>query len=117
MPAETLSPNSYLWVDHRIYTIRLRKMKDFLDVFDRMGLPPLLATMGAPLGFHVSQVGPLNQFVHQWGYDSLEQYEACCKARDAHPGFGAYLAASIDLITAQESSLIRRVDLASLKNR
>ena len=117
MPLDTPSAHNYLWVDHRVYTIHLRKMGDFLNMFDRMALPALLATMGAPLGFHVSQVGALNQFVHQWGYDSLEQYEACCKARDAHPGFGAYLAASLDLITAQESSLIRRVDLASLKNR
>ena len=117
MPFEAPSAHNYLWIDHRVYTIRVRKMGDFLDLFNRMALPALLATMGAPLGFHVSQVGALNQFVHQWGYGSLEQYEACCKARDAHPGFGAYLAASIDLITAQESSLIRRVDLASLKNR
>lgn len=117
MPLEAPSAHNYLWVDHRVYTIRLRKMGDFLNLFDRMALPALLATMGAPLGFHVSQVGQLNQFYHQWGYDSLAQYEACCKARDAHPEFVAYLAASVDLITAQESALIRRVELGNLKNR
>ena len=114
MPAHLLAPNTSLWVDYRAYTIRVRKMKDFLDVFDRMALPPLLATMGVPLGFHVSQVGALNQFVHQWGYDSLAQYEACCKARDAHPQFIAYLAASVDLIEHQDSTLIRRVDLPGM---
>ena len=29
-------------VDHRIYTIKLRKMAEFLDVFDRLAMPVLL---------------------------------------------------------------------------
>ena len=102
-------------VDHRIYTIRLRRMGEFIEVFDRLAMPILLVTLGAPLGFWVSQVGPQNQFVHLWGYDSLADYETRCQARDSHPDFPAYLAASEQLITAQETRLIRRVALASLR--
>lgn len=101
-------------VDHRIYTIALRKMPEFLEVFDRLAMPVLLQTLGHPLGFWVSQVGPLNQFVHLWGYDSLADYETRCQARDTHPEFPAYLAASGHLITAQETRLIRRVALPSM---
>ena len=100
-------------VDHRIYTIRLRKMPEFLDVFNRMALPALVQTLGHPVGFYVSQVGPLNQFVHLWGYDSLADYEERCRARDAHPDFAAYLSASEHLIVAQENRLIRRVELSN----
>ncbi|HMW24676.1 MAG TPA: NIPSNAP family protein [Burkholderiaceae bacterium] len=107
--------NSKALVDHRIYTIALRKMPEFLEVFDRLAMPILLRTLGAPLGFWVSQVGPQNQFVHLWGYDSLADYERRCQARDTHPDFPAYLAASGHLITAQETRLIRRVELPSLR--
>ena len=102
-------------VDHRIYTIALRKMPEFLEVFDRLAMPVLLQTLGHPLGFWVSHVGPLNQFVHLWGYDSLTDYETRCQARDTHPEFPAYLAASGHLITAQETRLIRRVALPSVE--
>lgn len=102
-------------VDHRIYTIRLRKMGEFIEVFDRLAMPILLRTLGAPLGFWTSQVGQLNQFVHLWGYDSLADYEQRSLARDQHPGFPAYLAASEHLIVAQETRLIRRATLASLE--
>jgi len=98
-------------VDHRIYTIRLRKMPEFLDVFDRLAMPILLRTLGNPLGFWVSQVGPLNQFVHLWGYDDLADYERRCRARDTDPEFGAYLKASEHLIVEQETRLIRAVDM------
>jgi len=102
-------------VDHRIYTIKLRKMPEFLEVFDRLAMPILLETLGTPLGFYTSVVGPLNQFVHLWGYDDLADYGRRCHARDTHPGFAPYLAATADLIIAQETRLIRNVELSAWK--
>jgi hypothetical protein len=103
-------------VDHRIYTIKPRKMPEFLEVLDRLAMPVLLKTLGTPLGFYMSHVGALNQVVHLWGYDDLTDYEARCLARDTHPDFPAYLSASEHLIVAQENRLIRRVELPSLQN-
>lgn len=108
-----LEPSRAL-VDHRIYTIRLRKMDEFIEVFDRLAMPILLKTLGHPLGFYTSHVGPLNQFVHLWAYEDLADYERRCQARDTHPEFAAYLAASEHLIVAQETRLIRRVHLSNL---
>ena len=104
-------------IDHRIYTIRLRKMSEFIDVWDRLAMPVLLETLGSPVGFWTSFVGPQNQFIHLWAYESLADYEQRGIARDAHPGFAAYLAASEPLILAQETRLIRAIPLPSMKNR
>jgi len=104
-------------VDHRVYTIRPRKMAEFIDVFDRLAMPILLETLGNPLGFYTSQVGPLNQFVHLWAYESLADYERRSQMRDAHVGLPAYMVASENLIVAQETRLIRGVDMPSLRNR
>ncbi len=98
-------------VDHRVYTIRLRKMNEFIEVFNRLAMPILLQTLQHPLGFYVSQVGPLNQFVHLWAYADLADYERRCRARDGHPEFPAYLAASEHLISAQETRLVRAVEM------
>lgn len=108
-----MTPSKAL-VDHRIYTIALRKMPEFLEVFNRLAMPVLLQTLGHPLGFWTSHVGPQNQFVHLWGYDSLADYERRCMARDSHPDFPAYLQASGHLITAQETRLIRAVALPAV---
>ncbi|WP_342131753.1 NIPSNAP family protein [Hydrogenophaga sp. OTU3427] len=94
-------------IDHRCYTIALRKMPEFIEVFNRLAMPVLMQTLGHPLGFYTSLVGPQNQFVHLWAYESLADYERRCHARDTHPDFPAYLAASSHLITAQETRLIR----------
>jgi hypothetical protein len=102
-------------VDHRTYTIALRKMPEFLDVFNRLAMPLLIETLGNPLGFYTSLVGPQNQFVHLWAYDNLADYERRCQARDSHPEFPAYLQASAHLITAQDTRLILVADMPSIK--
>jgi hypothetical protein len=101
-------------VDLRTYTIRLRKMAEFIDVFDRLAMPVQLDYIGAPLGVYTSAVGSLNQIVHLWGFDNMGEFEARHAARDKDPRWPAYLAATADLILAQENRLIRRVDLKSL---
>lgn len=115
-PEAIVAAASKAIVDHRIYTIRLRKMGEFIEVFDRLAMPILLKTLGSPLGFWTSHVGPLNQFVHLWGYDSLADYEQRCLARDTHPDFPKYMAASEHLIVAQETRLIRRTVLPSVES-
>ncbi|MBV6274349.1 NIPSNAP family protein [Alcaligenaceae bacterium CGII-47] len=94
-------------VDHRIYTIALRKMPEFLEVFNRLAMPILMETLGHPIGFYTSLVGPQNQFIHLWAYDDLADYERRSRMRDQHPDFGAYLQASGHLITQQETRLIQ----------
>ena len=102
-------------VDLRTYTIGLRKMAEFLDVFDRLAMPVQLKYLGRPLGIFTSAVGPLNQVVHLWGFDDMGEFEARHAARDKDPDWPAYLQASGPLITAQENRLIRRVALSSIE--
>ena len=102
-------------IDHRTYTIALRKMPEFLEVFNRMAMPLLIETLGHPVGFYTSLVGKQNQFIHLWGYDDLADYERRCGARDLHPDFPAYLSASGHLITAQETRLIKSSNMPSRK--
>ena len=101
-------------IDNRIYTIALRKMPEFLEVFNRLAMPVLMQTLGHPVGFYTSLVGPQNQFIHLWAYESLADYERRCHARDTHPDFPAYMAASGHLITAQETRLIKGVAMSGL---
>lgn len=96
-------------VDYRVYTIAPRRMGEFVEIFERLAMPILRQTLGCPLGFYTTLVGTQNQFVHLWGYDSLADYEQRCAARDAHPEFANYLAASGHLIVVQETCLIREV--------
>ncbi|MNE13057.1 hypothetical protein D3C80_1058830 [compost metagenome] len=104
-------------VDHRIYTIKPRGMAEFLEIFDRLAMPVLLRHLGAPLAFYTSSIGPLNQVLHLWGYDSLDDFERRSLARDSDPDFPEYLQASAHLVIAQETRIIKPVLFNSLHQR
>lgn len=101
-------------VNLRYYTIAPRKMAEFLDVFDRLAMPVLIRTLGAPIGFYTSTVGTLNQVVHLWAYEDMADMERRWQARDADPDFPEYLRASAHLVIAQEDRLVKATPLASL---
>lgn len=101
-------------IDLRIYTIVVRKMPQFLDAFDRLGLPVQIRHLGVPVGIYVSDVGPLNQFIHLYEYDSISDFDRRRAARDADPEWPAYLAATVDLIERQENRLIKACNLAGM---
>ncbi|HEY0213525.1 MAG TPA: NIPSNAP family protein [Paenirhodobacter sp.] len=101
-------------VNLRYYTIVPRKMGEFLAVFDQLAMPVLIRTLGAPIGFYTSTVGPLNQVVHLWAYRDMADMEARGQARDTDPDFVEYLRASAHLVTAQEDRLIKAAPLPSL---
>jgi hypothetical protein len=96
-------------IDLRIYTIRLRKLAEFLDVFDRLAMPVQIKYLGLPIGMYTSVVGKLNQVVHLWAFPDMGTFEARHAARDLDPAWPAYLKASEDLLVAQETRLLRRV--------
>ncbi len=96
-------------VDHRVYTIRPRSMGQFLELFDTLAMPILMETLGNPVAFYTTTVGPLNQFNHLWAYESLADYEERCHRRDTNPEFAKYLSATDGLIIAQDTKLVHRI--------
>lgn len=100
-------------IDLRTYTIAVRKMPEFLDAFDRLAMPILVRHLGTPLFLTTSAVGRLNQFVHAWGYADMGDLERRHAVRDKDPDWPAYLAATVHLVTAQETQIVRRVRTTS----
>jgi len=62
-------------IDHRTYTVVHGKMQDYLMRYERDALPIQMEYLGDLVGFYVSKVGPLNQVVHIWRYESMADRE------------------------------------------
>ena len=59
-------------VDHRTYTFHPLKMPAWLELYENDGLPVQQRHLGQLIGFFVTEIGTLNQVVHIWAFDSLE---------------------------------------------
>jgi hypothetical protein len=62
-------------IDHSTYNMTHGKMDDYLRRYEAIGLPLQREHLGELVGFFVSDIGPLNQVVHLWAYDSIADRE------------------------------------------
>ena len=94
-------------VDHRVYTLRPGTVQAFLDLFEREGLPLYVQYCGKLLGYYVSDSGELNQVIHLWSYESVEDRERRRASLYLDPRWNAFLEAALPLMMRQESRLLK----------
>ena len=102
-------------VDVRTYDIVPRKMKTYLELFERYAMPVQRKHIGEPLGYFVTEHGALHQVVHFWGYESLADLEQKRAARDADPDWADYLARTDGLVVRQENKLCRPTEWSGIR--
>jgi hypothetical protein len=94
-------------VDVRTYTLLPRKMARYLELFEAHALPVMRRHGLDLMGYYTSLIGPLNQVVHVWRYDSLADMERKRAARDADPAWADFLVRTDGLVLTQENKVMR----------
>lgn len=59
-------------VEERIYTLHPGKVPAFLKFYEEECLAIQALALGNLIGFFQTEIGPLNQVIHMWGYASLD---------------------------------------------
>ena len=101
-------------VEQRTYTLKPLRTRDFLALYERAALPLQKKYLGHLVGFFVSEVGPLNQVVDLWAFDSLAERERRRKAMEEDPAWPLYVDAlrEMDVILQQETKMLRSVSFS-----
>ncbi len=94
-------------VNVRTYTLVARKMPQYLKLFEELALPATQRHGMKLMGYYSSVIGPQNQVVHLWQYDSLADMEAKRAARDQDPGWKEFLSQTEGLILLQEDKVMK----------
>jgi NIPSNAP len=96
-------------VEHRTYTLKALRTGDFLKLYERAALPLQLKYLGHMIGFYVSEIGPLNEVVHLWGFASLAEREHRRALMEADPGWAVYRQAlqELDVVVEQSTKMLR----------
>lgn len=81
-------------VDIRTYTMVPGRLRRFLELYEKEGLPVQVRHQGNPIGYFVTETGPNNQVVHLWKYESMADREVRRAALAKDPDWIAYRAKS-----------------------
>jgi NIPSNAP len=102
-------------VDVRTYTLIPRRLTTYLELFEKNALPVMKRHNLELIGYFVSHIGPLNQVVHLWRYDSLADMERKRTARDADPAWAEFLAMTEGMLLVQENKAMRPTSFSPMR--
>lgn len=104
-------------VDHRTYTLRPLKLGKWLALYEQHALPVQLRHLGNLIGFFQTEIGTLNQVVHLWGFDSLDDRQRRRVEMAKDPDWQNFLRLNEELeaLMHQESKIVVPVSFSPLK--
>lgn len=93
-------------VEMRTYTTPSGKVPEFVKAYTELGASVQIPILGGLIGAFTTEIGPLNQIVHLWGYEDLGDRAKRRAELAAHKDWGAYLKAATPLLAAMENKVM-----------
>ncbi|MXP63550.1 NIPSNAP family protein [Roseomonas sp. M0104] len=93
-------------VEERIYTLRAGEAGAYLAAYEAEGLAIQRPILGRMVGYYTTEFGPLNQVIHLWAYESLQERTERRVRLLADPAWKAYAAKVRPLVLTQENKLL-----------
>lgn len=102
-------------VEERIYLTHPGKLPEFLKLYESEALPLQLKYLENMVGFFTTEIGTLNQVVHMWKYESLDDRAERRGRMMKEPGFHAYLEKATPLLIKMENRVLVPTSFSALK--
>ena len=93
-------------VEQRTYTTHPSKWRDYLALYEAEGLAIQRRILGRMVGYYRSESGALNQIVHMWAYEDMNERAERREALMADADWRAYVARMLPLLQNQESRIL-----------
>jgi len=93
-------------VEMRTYTLALGATGRYLKLYGEKGLAVQKRILGHLVGYYSVEVGPLNQVVHLWAYDSLDDRAKRRAELWTDKEWLAYVAEVGPLVAKQENQIL-----------
>jgi hypothetical protein len=85
--------------DHRTYELQPGRLREFLALYEKEGLPVQKRHLGNLVGFFTTEIGKVNEIVHIWGCEDLADRTRRRAAMMSDPARQAYLQKSREYIS------------------
>lgn len=90
----------------RTYRLKTGTVPAYVKLVAEEGIAIQKSHLGRLLGYFTSEIGPLNEIVHIWAYESLDDRAARRAALAADPAWQAFLPRIQALIEVMENKIL-----------
>lgn len=93
-------------IEQRTYRFKAGKVPAFMAIYEEKGLAIQKQILGNLIGYFVTEIGPLNETVHLWGYESLDERTRRRAELIANADWREFLAEILPLLETQECKVM-----------
>ena len=93
-------------VEQRTYTLHIGKAGEYLRLYEAEGMEVQKRILGKMVGYYTCETGDLNQIIHLWAYDDLNERARRRAELFRDPTWLAYIPMIVPLIVTQESRFL-----------
>lgn len=106
-----------MYYELRTYTIKPTRLADWLSLYEKEALAVQQEHLGKLIGFFTTEFGGINQVVHIWGYDSLDDRAArrASMAKDSRWAQFSRSNKELDAVVALDSRMMSPTGFSPLK--
>ena len=102
-------------IEHRTYNIKPGAVPKLMDLYEKEGMEVHKEILGNQIGYFYTEIGPLNEIVHIYGYDSLDDRAIRRKKLAENKTWQAYIKKGMELIEHQESKILIPANFSEIK--
>jgi hypothetical protein len=96
-----------MYYEIRTYRLKNGSIPDYLAAVGETGITIQKKHLGHLVGYFYSEIGPINEIVHIWAFESLDDREARRARLMADPDWRAFLPRIRDLIEVAENKIMK----------
>ncbi len=102
-------------VELRTFTVQNGATAECLRIFEAEGLAIQKKILGNLLGYFYSEIGPLNQVIHLWGFKDLNDRQQRRAKLESSPGWQKYRTKIQALIIGQETQILNCASFSPIR--
>lgn len=105
-----------MFIEQRKYILHTGVLlSEYLESYETIGLPVQRRILRGFLGYFVSEVGPLNQLMHLWAYESLDERDRRRTELAADPEWQRCLSIIRPMIKSMENTIYKPTSFSPIR--
>lgn len=96
-----------MFYEIRTYRLKNGAVPAYLEAVGEEGIALQKKHLGTLVGYYHSEIGPINEIVHIWAYDGLDDRDARRAGLAADPAWQAFLPRIRDLIEHADNKIMK----------
>ena len=102
-------------IEMRTYVLHPGKAPEYLKLFEEEGYDIQVPIFGNLIGYFSTEIGPINQIIHMWGFESHEERDRRRAILQSNPEWLAFVKKICPLVQSQQNAIIKGASFSPIR--